>query len=117
LEPLIRFGDHENAAVRAAVQFVAHAKSDIPALVAEVSRLRKIAARSESATGRTAMTECTRCDGCGQVVDSDEGDSWTPWSSIEDGSFAVTEELVWPTPCPDCAGSGAANPLPEGQQK
>ena len=49
--------------------------------------------------------ECERCDGCGQIADSDEGEPWTAWTSLPPGSdLAVRMGLVKPIPCPDCTG-------------
>jgi RecJ-like exonuclease len=63
------------------------------------------------------MTECVRCDGCGQIANSEDGAPWSAWESLPVRSaLAVDWGLVRPIPCPDCAGSGTANQLPEGQR-
>ena len=50
---------------------------------------------------------CGRCDGCGQIANSDKGEAWTSWSSLPPGSdIAVKMGIVKPIPCPACAGSG-----------
>jgi RecJ-like exonuclease len=51
--------------------------------------------------------ECTRCDGCGQIANSDDGEPWTAWTSLPAASaIAIRMGLVAPIPCPDCDGSG-----------
>ncbi len=50
---------------------------------------------------------CSRCDGCGRIADSDEGEPWTAWSDLPPGSdLAVQMGLVKPIPCPKCGGNG-----------
>ena len=47
--------------------------------------------------------ECRRCEGCGQIANSDEGEPWTAWASLPPGSdLAVQLGMVKPIPCPDC---------------
>jgi hypothetical protein len=57
------------------VRFIAHAREDVPALIAEVERLRRSGGSSETegATGVTACPVCSedgtvllRCQGCGE---------------------------------------------------
>ncbi len=48
---------------------------------------------------------CSRCDGCGLIADSDEGEPWTAWRDLPPGSdLAVQMGLVKPIPCPKCCG-------------
>lgn len=50
---------------------------------------------------------CQKCDGCGQIADSEDGEPWTAWSSLPPGSdLAVRMGLVNPIECPVCGGSG-----------
>ncbi len=50
---------------------------------------------------------CMRCDGCGQIANSDDGESWTSWENLPPGSdLAVVVGLVFPITCPVCTGSG-----------
>jgi hypothetical protein len=50
---------------------------------------------------------CPRCDGCGKIANSDEGEPWSTWESLPPGSdIAVRMGLVKPVLCPDCGGSG-----------
>jgi len=54
--------------------------------------------------------KCTRCDGCGQVADSDSGEPWTAWASLPPGSdLAVRMGIVKPVPCPECKGGVSAD--------
>jgi hypothetical protein len=47
--------------------------------------------------------KCMRCDGCGKIADSDEGEPWTAWEDLPPGSdIAVKMGIVKPIPCPDC---------------
>jgi len=47
---------------------------------------------------------CARCDGCGLVADSDDGEPWTAWAELEPPSnLAVQIGSVNPIPCPGCA--------------
>ena len=51
---------------------------------------------------------CDRCDGCGQIADSDEGEAWWTWATLPvPSNMAVTMGVVKPIPCPDCDGTGA----------
>jgi hypothetical protein len=51
--------------------------------------------------------QCQRCDGCGKVADSDDGEPWTAWMKLPVGSAAaVIAGLVKPVDCPDCSGTG-----------
>lgn len=50
---------------------------------------------------------CIRCDGCGQVADSDQAEPWTFWSGLPlRSATAVLVGLVRPVPCPVCKGRG-----------
>jgi hypothetical protein len=52
---------------------------------------------------RPARPPCGRCDGCGQIADSKDGEPWTAWTSLPPGSdIAVRMGLVKPIPCPSC---------------
>lgn len=51
--------------------------------------------------------KCNRCDGCGQVANTEEQEPWTAWSSLPPGSdMAVRLGLVAPWECVECEGSG-----------
>lgn len=51
--------------------------------------------------------KCERCDGCGRIADSEDGEPWTAWTSLPlHSSAAVLAGLVKPIPCPKCGGSG-----------
>lgn len=48
---------------------------------------------------------CQKCEGCGQVANTDEQEPWTAWLEIPLGSsMAVVMGLVRPIPCPECKG-------------
>lgn len=52
-------------------------------------------------------TKCTRCDGCGQLADSDAREPWTTWTSLPlQSSAAVLLGMVKPIPCDVCEGTG-----------
>lgn len=52
---------------------------------------------------------CTRCDGCGRIADSEDGEPWTDWSSLPPGAdLAVRAGIVKPIPCEECGGTGKA---------
>lgn len=51
--------------------------------------------------------DCQRCEGCGQIADSEEGEPWSDWMALPvSAAFAVVSGLVKPVPCPSCRGSG-----------
>lgn len=47
---------------------------------------------------------CGRCEGCGQIADSEDGEPWTTWAELPPGAdLAVRMGLVKPIPCPVCS--------------
>lgn len=49
---------------------------------------------------------CTRCNGCGRIADSADGEAWTCWTSLPAHSaIAVIAGIVKPVPCPECLGT------------
>lgn len=53
------------------------------------------------------LTKCERCDGCGKIADSQDGEPWTYWMQLPlQAATAVLMGLVKPIPCPVCKGSG-----------
>lgn len=53
--------------------------------------------------------KCERCDGCGNVANTRNGEPWTEWSTLPPGSdLAVRAGIVRPVSCPSCGGSGEA---------
>lgn len=53
------------------------------------------------------MVECGRCNGCGQIANSKDGEPWNDWEDLPPGSnVAVLMGLVKPIPCPTCGGAG-----------
>ena len=56
------------------------------------------------------MNECPRCDGCGQLADTEIHEpwtAWTPWLSLPmSRSMELMMGMVSPVDCPVCGGSG-----------
>lgn len=53
--------------------------------------------------------KCNRCDGCGKIADSDDGEPWSVWLAMPlQSSAAVLMGLVKPIPCPACGGTGTS---------
>ena len=52
------------------------------------------------------MTEvCSKCDGCGQVADTDDEEPWSFWMKLPlENALAVVMGLIRPKPCPACSG-------------
>lgn len=51
--------------------------------------------------------DCPRCDGEGQIADSESGEPWSAWSRLEPPqNLAVVMGWVQPVECPRCSGSG-----------
>jgi hypothetical protein len=50
--------------------------------------------------------ECSRCAGCGQIANDDDGTPWVYWAELKPPSnMAVALGLVFPLPCPECGGA------------
>jgi hypothetical protein len=50
---------------------------------------------------------CERCNGCGRIADTEDGEPWTAWTSHRlMASAAVLLRIVRPVKCPDCNGTG-----------
>jgi RecJ-like exonuclease len=59
---------------------------------------------------RPVERPCPRCDGCGQIADSDDGEPWTAWTSLPvQSALAVVMGMVKPIPCPECDGAGVVS--------
>lgn len=53
------------------------------------------------------MAKCTKCEGEGQVANTDQHEPWSLWEQLPAGSdAAVRSGLVRPIPCLACGGSG-----------
>ena len=56
-----------------------------------------------------APTVCSKCDGCGQVANTDAQEPWKSWLELPlQSSAAVLMGLVKPMPCPACSSAGAS---------
>lgn len=57
--------------------------------------------------GDGGAAKCERCDGCGKIASSEEGEPWTAWTSMPvNSAIALVMGLVYPVDCPKCHGSG-----------
>lgn len=55
--------------------------------------------------------QCMRCDGCGQIADTEDGEPWSMWAEMPpESQTAVLLGLVNPVACPDCGGAGIVHP-------
>lgn len=53
------------------------------------------------------VIKCARCDGCGKIANTDEGEPWSAWLDLPLRSCAaVAAGIVKPIPCPECNGAG-----------
>lgn len=53
------------------------------------------------------QAKCLKCDGCGQVADSQDQEPWSFWMDLPlKSAAAVVLGLVKPITCPTCNGSG-----------
>lgn len=51
---------------------------------------------------------CPRCEGCGHIADTDDGEPWSFWLDLPlRSAAAVTLGLVRPIDCPSCNGVGS----------
>lgn len=54
---------------------------------------------------------CDRCEGCGQIANTNSGEAWTHWADMPvKSAAAVMMGIVRPISCPDCGGSGKVRP-------
>jgi hypothetical protein len=50
---------------------------------------------------------CRRCEGCGRIANSADGEPWSAWEALPLAStLAARLGAVRPIVCPDCAGTG-----------
>jgi hypothetical protein len=53
------------------------------------------------------VSKCQKCDGCGQVADTEDQEPWTFWMDLPlKSAAAVLIGLVKPKICPKCSGTG-----------
>ncbi|MEV6879691.1 hypothetical protein [Amycolatopsis sp. NPDC051128] len=68
-------------------------------------RQRRAAAEAPPHDDRLVPVPCPRCEGCGQLADTDDREPWTAWENLPPGSdLAVKAGLVKPVPCDQCDG-------------
>lgn len=59
------------------------------------------------------QTPCPRCEGCGQLANSDDREPWSYWLALPlQSALAITMGLVKPEPCDECGGTGKAATQP-----
>jgi hypothetical protein len=52
---------------------------------------------------------CRRCQGCGRIANSEDGEPWSFWEKLPPGSdLMVRAGIIQPLSCPACGGSGVA---------
>lgn len=57
---------------------------------------------------------CGRCDGCGQLADSDDAEPWSVWLNLPvKSAAAVFLGLVKPKACHECRGTGSGRDTPQ----
>ena len=55
-------------------------------------------------TGPAVDEKCKRCNGCGQIASTEDGEPWTEWTSLPvNSAIALVMGLVYPLPCPECS--------------
>ena len=49
------------------------------------------------------VAPCSRCEGCGQIANTPDGEPWTAWAALSPGLAAVVRAgIVQAIPCPAC---------------
>lgn len=73
-------------------------------------RLQRMSESTRTEEEAVAETKkCLRCNGCGRIANSDDGEPWTMWETLPvKSAAAVIMGLVRPIPCPACNGTGKA---------
>lgn len=57
--------------------------------------------------GMSESKDCLRCNGCGQITNSSDGEAWTYWEQLPpESDIAVRMGIVKPVTCPTCGGTG-----------
>lgn len=57
---------------------------------------------------------CTRCEGCGRIASTEEGEPWKYWDDLPvKSAAAVLMGVVYPLTCPVCDGKGYTVPTGE----
>ena len=53
---------------------------------------------------------CTRCKGCGQIANTDDGEPWSHWKDLPlESKTGVIHGIINPIPCPECGGKNDAD--------
>jgi len=72
-----------------------------------MSHRDRVRDRVRKRLGLPDVKKCERCNGCGQVADSETGEPWSYWEELPPGSdIAVRMGIVKPKSCPVCDGKG-----------
>lgn len=76
--------------------------------VLERERTRTFEDQDPHTVADTLLGEkCTRCAGCGQIANDEDGTPWIAWAELPPGSrLAVDAGIVSPVTCPACHGNG-----------
>lgn len=70
-----------------------------------IEREKRAAAEARPHDDELVPVPCPRCEGCGQLADTDDREPWTAWESLPPGAdLAVKAGLVKPVPCDQCDG-------------
>ena len=81
--------------------------------ITDAERLHAISAaiRDECEVAEKVAANCMKCDGCGRIANSEDGEPWTTWEALPPGSdLAVKFGIVKPIECPECRGVGTTEP-------
>lgn len=84
---------------------IADAIEGILATLRPEGRYEDIGLDEANSTPTAERPACGRCNGCGRIANTDDGEPWTAWTSLPSGSDVMVRlGIVQPIPCPDCAG-------------
>ena len=54
-----------------------------------------------------SLNFCQRCDGEGEIANTEEGEPWSYWMRLpKESRLAIVLGLVRPVSCPECRGLG-----------
>ncbi len=62
--------------------------------------------KTDSKEQSMSYEKCNKCDGCGEVANTEEQEPWIAWLSLPlRSSAAVLSGIVFAIPCPECKGA------------